>query len=198
MTTQSSPRPPPSALTTLSTTTTTTNKPTPQSATTTQILHNLQHQHLWTSLKTHVLQPLDPSADSGSPAYLISGVPPHRVYTHPDEQLYLLEKGLREDDIPAERMFVIPTAQGQAWSLRRMAAVFDSVTETEGDEDGEGDDGEKVEALKAYYAQRKKARETREWGGKRMLLAMVDKGMGGDGTVVYYVVQEGAVKPRQN
>lgn len=99
--------------------------------------------------------------------------------------------------MPAERIFVIPTAQGQTWSLGRMAGVFDSADE--GNEGVElGLEGEKAEGLKAYYARRKTARETREWGGKRMLLAMVDKGMGGDGTVVYYVVQEGAVKPRQN
>ncbi len=34
---------------------------------------------------------------------------------------------------------------------------------------------------------------------KRVLLAMkAHEGKGGDGTVVYYIVQEGEVKPRQN
>jgi tRNA-splicing endonuclease subunit Sen15, fungi type len=34
---------------------------------------------------------------------------------------------------------------------------------------------------------------------KRVLLAMkAHQGMGGDGTIVYYIVQEGEVKPRQN
>lgn len=80
-----------------------------------------------------------------------------------------------------------------------MAAVFDSLP----DSDEEGPDvseieGSKAEALAEYYQRRKSARGTKEWGGKRLLLAMVDKGMGGDGTVAYYVVQEGAVKPRQN
>lgn len=34
---------------------------------------------------------------------------------------------------------------------------------------------------------------------KRVLLGMrANEGMGGDGTVVYYIMQEGEVKPRQN
>ena len=34
---------------------------------------------------------------------------------------------------------------------------------------------------------------------KRVLLAMLaHNGMGGDGTVTYYIMQEGDVKPRQN
>ncbi|RMJ21421.1 hypothetical protein PHISP_07713, partial [Aspergillus sp. HF37] len=138
---------------------------------------------------------------SESHVFLISGIPPHRVYTHPDEQLFLLEKGLREDDMPPERMVVLPLARGQAWSLRRMAAVFDSLGGGVEEEEGvslEDVSGKAKEKLEEYYERRKQARHTREWGGKKLLLAMVDKGMGGDGTVVYYVVQEGAVKPRQN
>jgi hypothetical protein len=34
---------------------------------------------------------------------------------------------------------------------------------------------------------------------KRLLLAMLShQGKGGDGTIVYYIMQEGDVKPRQN
>lgn len=152
--------------------------------------------------------------------FLISGIPPNRVYTHPDEQLFLLEKGLREDDVAAERLFVLPVAQGQSWSLRRMAAVFDvlptptipegnggkdaSQPQMQGDGDGDNEEAvsspekEKERRLVEYYERRGEALRTKEWGGKRLLLAMVDKGMGGDGTVVYYIVQEGDVKPRQN
>lgn len=193
--------PPPSALTTLISSSST--PPTPHSATTAQILHNLRHQHLWTSLETHPLvipQPPQSESKPESHVFLISGIPPHRVYTHPDEQLFLLEKGLREDELPPERMAVLPLAQGQAWSLRRMAAVFDSLGGG-AEEEGlslEGVGGGVKGKLEEYYERRKQARHTREWGGKKLLLAMVDRGMGGDGTVVYYVVQEGAVKPRQN
>ncbi|RAK99054.1 uncharacterized protein BO80DRAFT_323805, partial [Aspergillus ibericus CBS 121593] len=192
-----------SALTTLLSTTTTPS--TPLSASTIQILHNLQHQHLWTSLRVHDLHLPSPDATTttNDPLYLISGIPPHHIYTHPDEQLYMLERGLRDEDVELERMFVLPTVEGQSWSLRRMAGVFDSLPE--GGEDGEEAgrevevevEGEKADKLREYYAYREKARATREWGGKRILLAMLDRQMGGDGTIVYYVVHDGAVKPRQ-
>lgn len=115
----------------------------------------------------------------------------------------MLEKGLRDEDLKPERVFVIPTAQGQSWNLRRMAAVFDALSEievaAEQEDTSDGDvDSEKAKKLQEYYERREQASATQEWGGQRALLAMVDKGMGGEGTVVYYVVQEGEVKPRQN
>lgn len=113
----------------------------------------------------------------------------------------MLERGLREDDVELERMFVLPTVQGESWTLRKLAGVFDSLPEGSGEGEvleGGGGAGEKAEKLREYYEYRGKARATKEWGGKRLLLAMVDRRMGGDGTVVYYVVQDGAVKPRQN
>ncbi|KAE8391351.1 hypothetical protein BDV23DRAFT_71563 [Aspergillus alliaceus] len=200
--------PDPSALTTLISTSASSD---PLSASTIQILHNLQHQHLWTSVQVHRLNASSPAAgsaptssgDQSTTPYLISGIPPHRVYTHPDEQLYLLERGLRAEDVELERLFVLPTIKNQLWSLRKMAAVFDSLpdeAEIQAAEVSmnEGAGGEKAAKLAEYYEYRNKARLTKEWGGKRLLLAMVDRGMGGDGTVVYYIVQEGAVKPRQN
>lgn len=125
----------------------------------------------------------------------------------------MLERGLRDGDIDPERTFVVPTVQGQSWSLHRMAAVFDSLPRVDeelaslaapagglqsGGAGGYDGDDEKEARLRDYLEYRKKARHTGEWGGKRLLLGMVDRGMGGEGTVVYYVVQEGAVKPRQN
>ncbi|KAL4896664.1 hypothetical protein BDV59DRAFT_111284 [Aspergillus ambiguus] len=206
------PAPEPSALTSLIASTSTPSNP--YSASTIQTLHNLQHQHLWTSLQVHELPLLHTSKPSSGgttqppPHLLISGIPPNRVYTHPDEQLYMLEKGLREEDVELERMFVLPTVQGQSWSLRKMAAVFDSLPSADSaqvqssgediDEEGQKKSPEKAAKIAEYYKRRKQALQTREWGGKRILLSMVDKGMGGDGTIVYYVVQEGAVKPRQN
>ncbi|RAL09981.1 uncharacterized protein BO97DRAFT_350664 [Aspergillus homomorphus CBS 101889] len=203
--------PTPSALTTLITSITTPTPPETQQkssqsqqhpALTHQVLHNLQHQHLWTSLQIHQLQA--PSSTSSNdttadpnPITLISGIPPHRLYTHPDEQLYLLERGLREEDLELERMFVLPTVQGQTWSLRRLAGVFDGFPLQE-EFFLNKHSGSKTDKLREYYRYREKARATREWGGKRLLLAMVDRQMGGDSTVVYYVVQDGAVKPRQN
>jgi hypothetical protein len=198
--------PTPSALTTLISQTSSD----PVSALTTQVLHNLQHQHLWTSLDTHQLL-RDPAASKNAeentpPTTLISGVPPHRVYTHPDEQLYLLELGLREHDLPPERMLVLPTTQGQSWTLRKMAAVFDSLPTLEqpdssdgnGEETTEEEKEKKKAKLAKYFERKEQAIQSKEWGGKRLLFAMVDRLVGGDGTVVYYVFQEGIVKPRQN
>ncbi|KAL1989320.1 hypothetical protein VTN96DRAFT_82 [Rasamsonia emersonii] len=190
----------------------------PISALTTQILHNLQYQHLWTSLRIH--KPSSPSSADGEAASssssspeqlvsasampLISGIPPHRLYTHPDEQAYMLEIGLRDEDLLPERVFVLPTAKGQTWSLRKLAAVFDSLPEPDVPDSSSAadavaaDNKEKAAKLAKYYERRRKVNASKEWGGKRLLLAMVDRGIGGDGTVVYYIVQEGTVKPRQN
>ncbi|KAJ5499925.1 tRNA-splicing endonuclease subunit Sen15 [Penicillium expansum] len=177
----------------------------PHLATSAQVQHNLEHQHLWTSIMGYVIpgQPDDPNTLNKDPQQppkepipLLSAYPPHRVYTHPDEQLYMLENGIREDDLKPERMFVVPTTQGQPWTLRHIATVFNQLPEHA--VGVEGQDAEKAEKLAQYYDKKEKARLTKEWGAQRFLLAMVDKGMGGDGTVAYYVVHEGEVKPRQN
>ncbi|WEW55331.1 hypothetical protein PRK78_000760 [Emydomyces testavorans] len=179
----------PSALTSLIASTSTTQPPSPIAALSLQILHNLQHQHLWTSLQTH--EPYSLSPQQHTP--LISGFPPQTIYTHPDEQAYMLEHDIRAEDVPVEKEWVIPTAQGQSWSLRKLAGMFDSLPE-------------KVEDMPAGKANaasddltefiRRKMEDP--WGGKRALLAMVNRDMAGDGTIVYYVMLEGNVKPRQN
>jgi tRNA-splicing endonuclease subunit Sen15, fungi type len=119
----------------------------------------------------------------------------------------MLENGLHGDDVLPERVFVLPAAKGQSWSLRKLATVFDSLPDdndedpaTGKDDGGGGNDTDIAVAAKlaGYYERRDKARLTKEWGGKRLLLAMIDRSMGSDGTIVYYVVQEGIVKPRQN
>jgi hypothetical protein len=209
--------PTPSALTTL----VSKSSSDPISALTTQVVHNLQHQHLWTSLRIHTsaadfitLSDFQNLPSTATPTPLISGIPPHRAYTHPDEQLYMLELGLRDDDLEPERVFVLATTQAQSWTLRKLAAVFDGLpqpgtvettppddtTTANGQQHVEDvkSDGGKAAKLAQYYERRREAMVSKEWGGKRLLLAVVDRTMGGDGTVVYYVVQEGNVKPRQN
>ena len=59
-------------------------------------------------------------------------------------------------------------------------------------------DKEKEEKLAKYFQKKQEADKENKWGGKRLLLAVVDRLVGGDGTIVYYVVQDGHVKPRQN
>ncbi|KAK2812552.1 hypothetical protein FQN50_001196 [Emmonsiellopsis sp. PD_5] len=213
-TTTSSKPPAPSSLTTLTSTPTTTTPNTPQTSLTTQILHNLEHQHRWTALQTHPPHTLSPTQHNP----LISGQPPQTIYTHPDEQAFMLEHGISVDDVPTDREWVIPTAQGQSWSLAGLAGCFDALPDTTiSNGAGNNDDGaEEEEEMKerwrvakekekkskeeilVEYERRKRGGKSTEWGGKRALLAMVNRGMGGDGTVVYYVVLEGCVKPRQN
>lgn len=181
----------------------------PLAALTAQVLHDLQHQHLWTSLQVHTTAadfaqtPQSLSAgkegDKKLPTPIISGIPPQRIYTHPDEQLYMLDLGLRDADLPPERVFVFPATQGQKWSLRRLSAVFEALPTPVFNETVEGVvDPDKARRLAKYFERRRQAAQKAEWGGKRILMAMVDRQFGGDGTIVYYVVQEGIVKPRQN
>lgn len=106
----------------------------------------------------------------------------------------MLKAGLKEEDVEVEREWVLPTQLRERWSLRRFAEVFDAVAEVpealeEADMDAEG--------------QRKKAEGGRDGGkgaakkrrgGKRVLLATLND----DSTIVYYIVHDGIVKPRQN
>lgn len=180
--------PPPSAVTSLLASELET--PSSTSAVALEILHNLQHQHLWTSLQVH--EPQTPTPQSTP---LVSGIPPQPIYTHPDEQAYMLEHGIRPDETPAEREWIVPTSQGEKLTLRRLASVFDGLPGRNEDLQLQLLDHEKSnKTIEEYINLKKKG----EWGTKRVLLAMVNRGMGGDGTVVYYMTLEGSVKPRQN
>ncbi|KAI5793266.1 tRNA-splicing endonuclease subunit Sen15, partial [Geopyxis carbonaria] len=78
-----------------------------------------------------------------------------------------------------QREWVLPVGLGEKWSLRKGAEVFDALPEGFwGVEEGGGQAGEKKGRLR----------------GKRIVMAIV----GGDSTVVYYIMHEGIVKPRQN
>jgi tRNA-splicing endonuclease subunit Sen15 len=151
-----------------------------------QIKHNLQYQHNWTALHIHTHSPL---MGALLPRPLISGLPAHRLYIHPDEQIELLktadrarkakkeaETGALEVKAEPEREWILPARLSEKWTLRRLAEVFDGVSQVPPEEDG-------------------KAGETSRWREtKRVVLATVDT----DSTVVYYIVQDGVVKPRQN
>ena len=56
----------------------------PYTALALQVQHSLQYQHLWTSLALHTHSPLDPTQTLARP--LLSGLPPTRLYVHPDDQ----------------------------------------------------------------------------------------------------------------
>ncbi|KAH0535965.1 hypothetical protein FGG08_007139 [Glutinoglossum americanum] len=153
-------------------------------ALTSQIHHNLLHQHDWASLTTHTHSPTPPH--NLLPRPLLSGLPPHRIYTHPDTQLHQLmsppsatsspdggtdhtenndahQPQPTTPDLPPQPEWVLPTHIDEKWSLSRLHQVFSGLPPA--------DDGP-----------------------KRVLLATA----GTDSTVVYYILHEGIVKPRQN
>ncbi|OQV09137.1 hypothetical protein CLAIMM_13300 [Cladophialophora immunda] len=172
-------------------------------------------------------QPSTPPASApGGTVPVISGVPPKHAYLHPDLQTYLIKHDIQDSEIPVQREFVLPLALGEKWSLARLCGVFDQLPEREGvrvrrpDPTGErrssgngtvngGDSAAPVEgtadgpapgsgtgkagrgaAARAVYEHK---------DAKRVLLGMrAREGGGGDGTVAYYIMQEGEVKPRQN
>ncbi|MCJ1366583.1 hypothetical protein MMC16_005712 [Acarospora aff. strigata] len=171
-----------------------------------QILHNLQYQHDWTSLRLHTHSHPPSSNSRLLPRPLISGLPPQRIYIHPDEQVELLkqEKARRDEkdvsderkgaeDRVKEREWVLPTHLREKWSLRRFAEVFDAIGDVppEPEEDGHAIT---VEDGAADDSGEQNGEAKKRKSGKRVLLATVDT----DSTIVYYIVHEGIVKPRQN
>ncbi|KAL2135430.1 hypothetical protein VTI74DRAFT_8532 [Chaetomium olivicolor] len=147
------------------------------------VLNNLEYQHDWTKLQTHTHPSL--------PRPLLYGLPPKRLYVHPDEQIAIIkaekEKGERIPQDP-EVEWVLPLHLSEKWSPAEFAAVFDAIEaippggadqEVNNEEDGE-------------------AAEWKLWRGpkrgKRILLATVQD----DSTVTYYWIHDGLVKPRQN
>ena len=153
-----------------------------------QVGHNLQYQQGWTEVYTRTISPL---LNRPLPRPLISGLPPHRIYVHPDDQVEELKRAVKDEEIEVEREWVLPTNLKEKWSLKRFAEIFDAIGEEppsteEGFKDNQKEDN--VESLKKSTGRRKRR------GGKRLLLATV----GDDSTVVYYIVHDGIVKPRQN
>lgn len=153
-----------------------------------QIQHNLQYQHHWSDLHVHTHSPL---TNEPLPRLLVSGLPPQRLYVHPDEQVELLKEADRKRkankaggetgglhvDVEPELEWILPTRLNEKWSLRRLAEVFDAITSVPPSTTTEQE------------------RPENPWRTtKRVLLGTVDS----DSTVVYYFVHDGVVKPRQN
>jgi len=122
---------------------------------------------------------------------------------HPDEQIELLkaeaarakqakesskkssktlpeEQHDRDDgaNVESEHEWVLPTHLREKWSLGRFADVFDGISITP-----------PVDTSKKDELTTNKWRTT-----KRMLMATIQD----DSTIVYYIVHDGIVKPRQN
>ena len=123
------------------------------------VFRNLADQHDWTSLEL-----LD--APPPHPRPLIRGLPPKRLYLHPDDQIAALEHeqstGEKLVQNP-EQEWVLALRLAEKWSLSRFASVFDSIPSN----------GRRP---------------------KRIVLATLHD----DSTIVYYIMQEGMIKPRQN
>lgn len=123
------------------------------------VLRNLQLQHDWTALEIR--------DGPDQPRPLIRGLPPKRLYLHPDDQIAALAHQRSTGERPyqePELEWVLPVHLAEKWSLARFAAVFDSIPHDAGSR------------------------------AKRIVLATLHN----DSTVVYYLMHQGMVKPRQN
>lgn len=131
------------------------------------VLDNLKYQHDWTELEV-----LTHSTTDSRPFIrpMISGLPPRRLYVHPDDQIAMVKSSAIPDakilDTP-EIELVLPTHITEKWTLSKFAAIFDS--------------------LPAQLS-------TQPDRPKRIVLATIH----GDSTIVYYLLHDGLVKPRQN
>ena len=152
------------------------------------IVHkNLQHQADWSDLRVH--------SSSDLPRPLISGTPPEPIYVDPGGSG--IAGGGGGDGNKADREWVLPVDLREKWSVRQWAAVFDSIPveppghrgssqEPGGPEAGVRQDGcGSTPPLQEGNGQQRK---------KRLVMGIVS----GDSTVVYYIVHDGIVKPRQN
>lgn len=131
------------------------------------VLDNLQHQQDWTGLQVHTHSPKDGSL---LPQPLISGLPPRRLYLHPDDQIALLKTHDKADEpLPdsPEIEWVLATHITDKWTLRSFANIFESITTSQ---------------------------QHSESRPKRLLLCIVHD----DSTIVFYLMHDGIVKPRQN
>jgi len=113
------------------------------------------------------------------------------VYVHPDEQVEILkaehETGIHIVQRP-EREWVLPLHLSEKWNLRAFAELFDAIDTLPPHDDGEVMD----------YHDQLDWQVGKNWHGdrrqKRVLLAILHD----DSTVVYYIMHDGIVKPRQN
>ncbi len=148
------------------------------------VLNNLENQQDWTQLQLH--------DESEQPRILISGLPPRRLYIHPDEQVELLKAERERADgqrIPQAPEFewVLPMHLAEKPSVSFFARVFDSI-----------DTLPPRAATEAARQQDEDGAEWKQWRsskrGKRVILAITQD----DSSIVYYVMHDGIIKPRQN
>ena len=98
---------------------------------------------------------------------------------HPDDQIDMLKNGLKDQDVPIAREWVLATHLEETWSIKKLANIFDAL------------DSESQTVLEHVDHEKRAGGRSR---AKRVLLAI----LGDDSTVVFYIVHDGIVKPRQN
>ena len=178
-----------------------------------QILHNLQHQHDWTSLRIHThctslaSQPSSLSDVSHSPSEscllprpIISGLPPRSLYTHPDDQVSMLKAGVKEKDVRVEREWVLPMHLREKWSLKGFGEVFDGIGLNEPDPEDRGLQAKAKDGAEGHGSDKgkEKGKSQEDWQTERRAQRVLLATLCDDSTVVYYIVHDGIVKPRQN
>ncbi|KAK4949855.1 hypothetical protein LTR10_011697 [Elasticomyces elasticus] len=141
---------------------------------------------------------------AGETIALISGLPTRHAYIHPDFQNYLVRHSIEETSIPIQREYVLPLSLSESWTLGRFCAVFDQLPERHpliveqapgGQRQYPGGNQDDIVNGNANITPARYEHHDQ----KRVLLGLKAKeGGGGDGTIVYYIMQEGEVKPRQN
>lgn len=157
------------------------------------IVHNnLENQQDWTEMRLH-----DGKSDDGNQKYprtLLSGLPPRRMYIHPDEQIAVMraERALGPGERipqPPEYEWVLPVHLGETPTVGEFAAIFDSISALP---PGATTDGAVDTASTTNDNDWKAWRGSRR--AKRLLMAVVQD----DSSIVYYFMHDGIVKPRQN
>ncbi|KAI0127735.1 tRNA-splicing endonuclease subunit Sen15 [Xylariales sp. AK1849] len=129
------------------------------------VFENLENQHDWTSLQIHTHSPANKTA---LPRPLLSGLPPKRLYLHPDDQIEMIKNNtINTAGETPEVEWVLATNLHENITIEFLATLFDSM---------------------------ERPRNTAAGRAKRLMLAVVHD----DSTVVYYFVHDGIVKPRQN
>lgn len=184
-----------------------------------QVAHTLKFQHNWTDIRIHYNASPSPSnanpSSSPLPRPVLSGLPPARLYTHPDEQIALLQAQKAAGNagqalaVQPQREWVLPTQLRERWTLRKFGEVFDGLGAVPGPAEGvevfrRGEVGLGVEVEVEDVDVDVMGRDQvgleegeRKWRlevPKRLLLATLDD----DSTVAFYIVHDGIVKPRQN
>ncbi|KAG7128289.1 tRNA-splicing endonuclease subunit tsp-1 like protein [Verticillium longisporum] len=136
---------------------------------------------------THFQSPAN-NVDGHLPRPVLSGLPPRRIYVHPDEQIEALQSGQPVDTQAAqrpEREWVVPVHITEKLSLRKFSAIFDNLDVL-------------PPGTVVQPAERDMLSSGRDWRGaarhKRILVAVIHA----DSTISYYLVHDGIVKPRQN